>query len=146
MLSNGHLTVERNTLADKTAQCYVFGLPNGASSGNYKGLSYKDNRFGYLTDSNAYNDILPYNGTEQLTFSGTEFADFVENALAFLAVAQNKFCEVYSIVWESNGYYTFQVTQYESGKASAFIYNVNKAVIAQYTTAATNIKEITLSD
>lgn len=143
--SNGHLTVERNTLADKTGSCHVFGLPNGAASGNYKGIVHRDNRFNNLTAGNANNMVLPLLPTEQLTFSGTDFENFVSNALAYLAVAQNQLCETYSIMWQSNGYYTFVVNQFESGKASAFIFNINKACVAQYTTAATNIREITLT-
>ena len=143
--SNGWLTVERNTLADKTASCHVFGLPNGASNGNYKGIVHGNNRFNNLTAGNAYNTVLPLLPTAQLTFTGDTFEDFVTNTLAYLAVAQGDYCGTYSVLWQSNGYYTFTVNQFESGKASAFIFNINKAAVAQYTTAATNIKEITLT-
>lgn len=143
--SNGTLTVERNTLADRTSSCHVFSFPASGASGNYKGIVYGYNRFNNLTSENTYNNYLPPDGKTQLSFSGATFADFVNNALAYLAVAQNRYCAKYSIMWASNGYYTFDVTQFESGKASAFIYNINRAVIAQYTTATTNIKEITLT-
>lgn len=143
--TNGWITVERNTLADKTAQTYVFGFPVNATAGNYKGLIFKNNRFNHLTNHNNYNNLLTPDETRKVVISGTDFANFVENALKyFIATMPNKTGQ-FDIQWQGQGNFTVLVTLYTEGQASAIFFNVARLVTAQYNGTTTTMKEATLT-
>ncbi len=143
--TNGYITVERNTLADKTAQTYVFGFPVGATAGSYKGLIFKHNRFNNLTNHNNNNNLLTPDATRKVVITGTDFADFVDKALKYFVATQANNTQTYDVQWQGAGNYTAVVTIYTAGQASALFFNVAKMIVAQYNGNVTTTKEVTLN-
>lgn len=143
--ANGFITVERNTIADKTAPFYVFEPAAGAAIGDYDGLVYKENRIRYLTAGGLYDGIIASYKETQFTYAGADFETFAGNALQDLIDRQAEYCCTYSVLWSGTGYFTFIVTKYVPGNASAFVFNYNRASIVDYENGTTRVKDISMS-
>lgn len=144
--SNGWITVERNTLADKTAQTYVFGFPNDATAGSYKGVVFKQNRFNNLTNHNNYNNLLTPDATRKVVIAGTSLNNFFENALKYFIATMTDKTGQFDIQYQGQGNYTVIVTIYTDGQASGLFFNVSNMYTAQWNGSALTVKQVTLNN
>lgn len=132
--TTGALTVTGNTLADRTAQAYLFGLPSTPVKGNYKAIKHENNRLDYLTDSNSYNAYLPYKTFRklELTYTGANFDAFVTAMATDLMANQPVSSENYEVLWSGNNWYSVTFTKISDTAAYIYIFNGTTAYIIQF--------------
>lgn len=143
--SNGFLSIERNTVADRTAPFYIFDVYEDATNGDYNGIKSNENRIRYLTQNGTDDNIVLSMTDQQLSFAGANFETFAGNACAYIISRQAEYCKSYSILWQGQGYFTFLVTKYVPDNLSVFAYNYGRASVIDYANGTTRVKNITLS-
>lgn len=141
--SNGYITVERNTLADKTARTSVFNIPSTSGIGSYKGVRYDQNRFNHLTPNNADNNKLVPNPVTEFEFTGSNQKDFFKNAISYFAYSQMKRCESYKVMHTGQTNYMLIVCKLSTTTAFALAMNRQEFFQIYYDGTNVEVRKVT---
>lgn len=141
----GYVTVKNNTLADRTAQTYMFEIHSNAADGAYKGLVQENNRLNYITRSNQYNLRIPPMKGVRYEFNTSSMSEFYAAAIKYFLDNMQYSGESHTIFKVGTGTYMITVFKLNDTQALAMIGSRAELLWVFYNNGAVETKTITMT-